>query len=71
MIMPTTPKEKADEAEGSNWSDDQQSREYYYDDAHGYEKFDPETDKADDDPDEEENDEGANSSGGTFDVDLD
>jgi hypothetical protein len=25
-----------------NWAEDQQARGYYYDDAHGYEKYDPE-----------------------------
>ena len=70
MIMQNTPKEKTADARDSNWSDDQREREYYYDDAHGYEKFDPE-EKDDDDRDEDVDDEGANSSGGAFDVDLD
>ena len=70
MIMPDTPKEKTNEPQGSNWGDDQREHEYYYDDAHGYEKFDPETDKTDDDLNEDEEDEGADLSGGAFDVDL-
>lgn len=28
-----------------NWSVDQERRSYYYDDAHGYEKYDPEYDE--------------------------
>ncbi len=28
----------------TRWSDDQQNHEYYYDDAHGYEDFDPRED---------------------------
>jgi hypothetical protein len=34
----------------ASWSDDQKRREYYYDDAHGYEVYEPEKD---DEPDEE------------------
>ncbi|NOT49600.1 MAG: hypothetical protein HOP17_17890 [Acidobacteria bacterium] len=43
--MPTQPnKEKSDakpveQRERSSWSADQKLREYYYDDAHGYEEF--------------------------------
>jgi hypothetical protein len=45
--MTGTPKEKAkcDEPESDqepNWEQDQKERGYYYDDAHGYETFDPE-----------------------------
>jgi hypothetical protein len=29
----------------STWADDQTDRGYYYDDAHGYENFDPDKDK--------------------------
>ena len=39
--MPKTPKPEPDEKK-DNWADDQKSREYYYDDAHGYEKYEPE-----------------------------
>ncbi len=35
--------------EKSFWSRDQQERNYYYDDDHGYEKYDPENDSADED----------------------
>ena len=54
--MPTKPKPKSAEQEKQpkptvSWADDQQNRGYYYDDAHGYEKFDPEAD--DEDKDEE------------------
>lgn len=27
----------------STWGDDQEKHRYYYDDAHGYEKYDPDT----------------------------
>ena len=36
--MPENPKEKND----GTWEEDQKEREYYYDDSHGYEEFDPE-----------------------------
>ena len=79
--MADTPKEKADQ-QGSNWSDDQRDRGYYYDDAHGYETYDPDEDvfkeeheaaEAERQAEEEaeEDDEGADLSGGAFDVDLD
>ena len=52
--MPEKPKEKReigkdknDEREKASWSEDQRTREYYYDDAHGYEIYHPD----DDDPD--------------------
>ena len=51
--MPEKPKEKPvsenDEAadEQASWSEDQKKHEYYYDDAHGYEKYDPECDEDD------------------------
>jgi len=55
--MPRKPKEKeADEktpecGDQSSWAKDQQEKDYYYDDSHGYETFDPadEDDKEDDD----------------------
>lgn len=50
--MTGPPKEKP------NWADDQRERGYYYDDAHGYEQYDPEKDEAE-------------SGGGALDVDLD
>ena len=48
--MPETPKQKAmpvvpDEKDRSNWSEDQQTRGYYYDDAHGYEIYNPAEDE--------------------------
>ncbi|MEQ1921468.1 MAG: hypothetical protein ABL952_03065 [Pyrinomonadaceae bacterium] len=46
--MPETPKQKdSPDKDSSNWSDDQQTRGYYYDDAHGYEKYEPEKDEDD------------------------
>jgi hypothetical protein len=53
--MPRKPKEKAEDeqkkpehGDGSSWAEDQKEGDYYYDDAHGYETYDPETS---DDPD--------------------
>ena len=50
--MPQTPKQKpkpkegkSDEPEKDAWSEDQKERGYYYDDAHGYETFDPDEDE--------------------------
>lgn len=50
--MPETPKEKLeiekgknDEREKSSWGEDQKTREYYYDDAHGYEVYKPDEDE--------------------------
>ncbi len=37
-----------DEKDRSSWSEDQQKRGYYYDDAHGYEKYEPEKDEEED-----------------------
>jgi hypothetical protein len=31
------------------WEADQKDRSYYYDDAHGYEVYDPESDESDED----------------------
>ena len=52
MIMPEAPKkkpaslEKKDEKpDPSTWEEDQKRREYYYDDAHGYEVYRPEEDE--------------------------
>ena len=50
--MPKTPKPEADEKR-ENWAEDQKRREYYYDDAHGYEKYEPESEE---DADDEEGD---------------
>lgn len=38
LSMPENPKEKKEGA----WENDQKERGYYYDDAHGYEDYDPE-----------------------------
>ena len=43
LSMPKKPKREKDE-KGGTWSEDQKEREYYYDDAHGYEKYEPESD---------------------------
>ncbi|MEO7538620.1 MAG: hypothetical protein ABIV21_01205 [Pyrinomonadaceae bacterium] len=50
--MPRTPKKRPDdekdtsrEIDPSTWSEDQKRREYYYDDAHGYEVYKPEDDE--------------------------
>ena len=52
--MPETPKEKPeieeetkDAREKASWSEDQKKREYYYDDAHGYEVYKPDEDEKD------------------------
>lgn len=54
--MPETPKEKGNpkneqyaEPERESWSEDQKRREYYYDDAHGYVKYDPNETEVEDD----------------------
>lgn len=61
--MPEKPKEKSDKAEESenspdekpetgdedSWSRAQKERSYYYDDAHGYEIYNPDEDDEDDD----------------------
>ena len=36
------------------WAEDQQNRSYYYDDATGYEKYDPEDDESDESDDKDE-----------------
>jgi hypothetical protein len=38
--MPKPPKPESDERK-QNWAEDQKNREYYYDDAHGYERYEP------------------------------
>lgn len=42
--MPRTPKDNCepDKQEDQSWGEDQKRRKYYYDDAHGYEVYDPE-----------------------------
>jgi hypothetical protein len=39
------------ESDEANWENDQKRRSYYYDDAHGYEVYDP--DEADEEEDED------------------
>lgn len=41
-------KEKPEKGDDSSWSEDQNEREYYYDDSHGYEVFDPDKDLEED-----------------------
>lgn len=49
------PEEKTpDCGDESSWAEDQKENTYYYDDAHGYETFDPNAD--DDDGDEDDRD---------------
>jgi hypothetical protein len=50
--MPREPKDKEpdcennpEEPDADTWSEDQKRREYYYDDAHGYEVYEPEEDE--------------------------
>jgi hypothetical protein len=54
--MPETPKKRPEVEEkeykkpdDSTWSEDQKRREYYYDDAHGYEVYTPDEDEKDSD----------------------
>ena len=57
MIMPETPKEEpgCDSVEPNeletedSWEADQKKRDYYYDDSHGYETYEPERDDDDED----------------------
>ncbi len=51
LFMPKTPKPERDQNK-ENWADDQKERGYYYDDAHGYEKYEPVPDE--DNEDEED-----------------
>lgn len=44
LDLETTEKKK-----DATWAEDQKERSYYYDDAHGYENFDPASDDEDDD----------------------
>ena len=41
-------KKKPEKGDSSSWSEDQKQRDYYYDDSHGYEVFDPEGEKEED-----------------------
>ena len=54
--MPQEPKkwpaednDAPEDSDTSKWSEDQKRREYYYDDAHGYEVYEPEEEKEDSD----------------------
>lgn len=54
--MPGKPKEKGDiekkkpdTGDRSSWAEDQKEKEYYYDDSHGYEVFDPACEKEEED----------------------
>ena len=49
--MPQTPKAKqpidpanVEADDEASWGEDQKARSYYYDDAHGYETYDPDAD---------------------------
>ena len=49
--MPQTPKEKTkpdNKIDNDTWESDQERRGYYYDDAHGYQTFDPDAEDEDD-----------------------
>ena len=41
--------EKPETNKKGNWSEDQTEKSYYYDDSYGYEIYDPEDDKDEDD----------------------
>jgi hypothetical protein len=52
--MPEKPKKKKDIVERkpetgdkSSWAEDQKGKDYYYDDSHGYEMFDPDREEDD------------------------
>ncbi len=45
---PEIEKGKNDPCDKASWSEDQKKREYYYDDAHGYETYTPDDDQDDD-----------------------
>lgn len=54
--MPVKPKEKEkkgkkepETGDEASWANDQQKKDYYYDDSHGYEIFDPEDEHENDD----------------------
>lgn len=37
---------KSDQDKNTSWEKDQKKREYYYDDAHGYQTYDPDAEDA-------------------------
>jgi hypothetical protein len=41
--------ETGEKEENSSWADDQKKRGYYYDDAHGYQIYNPDEDEDDED----------------------
>ena len=45
---PEAQKSEPDERKKGSWSEDQKQREYYYDDAHGYEVYEPDRDDDED-----------------------
>jgi hypothetical protein len=47
--LPQKPEEIPESDEESSWSRDQRERSYYYDDAAGYQKYDPDKDDEDED----------------------
>ena len=51
---PETPDKQKEPKRTENWEEDQNERGYYYDDAHGYEAFDPEVDDEEVEDDESE-----------------
>lgn len=57
--MPKKPKSD-DVEEKDTWSEDQKDHEYYYDDAHGYEQYEPEEDVPEDDTATRRQDDGEN-----------
>lgn len=50
------PKEIDEKGDHSTWSEDQKKRGYYYDDAHGYEDFDPDSELDEFEDEQDEND---------------
>jgi hypothetical protein len=55
--MPENQKDKKD----GTAAEDQREREYYYDDAHGYEAYEPEADEEEDDNQEKRRGDAGNS----------
>jgi hypothetical protein len=54
--MPEKPRKKKDTVEKkpeigdkSSWAEDQKEKDYYYDDSHGYEIYDPDSEEDDED----------------------
>ena len=48
--MQETPKDK----DGGTWAEDQKERDYYYDDSHGYEDYEPDNEEGDTETGDEE-----------------